>query len=136
MLLIPLPVPAPVRGPLTLTRPAAARGIHARRDADLSARTAVTRARQALDRVGVAHLADRGVADMSGGERARVLLDDLDRVGVGLRGADPDVAGAGPRNRGPVLTGLLLALGPALFCLVYFGPGRTGLDDAPRAVFE
>ena len=49
-------------------------------------------------------------------------------------GPAPDVAGAGPRNRGPVLTGLLLALGPALFCLVYFVPGLTGLDDAPRAV--
>ena len=35
---------------------------------------ALGRARAALDEVEAGHLADRGVADMSGGERARVLL--------------------------------------------------------------
>jgi iron complex transport system ATP-binding protein len=35
---------------------------------------AMTRAREALAAVGAGALADRGVADMSGGERARVLL--------------------------------------------------------------
>ncbi|WP_392353579.1 ABC transporter ATP-binding protein [Brevundimonas sp. LF-1] len=40
----------------------------------LTGGAALERARAALDEVGVGHLADRGVADMSGGERARVLL--------------------------------------------------------------
>ncbi len=40
----------------------------------LSGRDAISRARQALDLFGVGHLADRGVGEMSGGERARVLL--------------------------------------------------------------
>jgi len=40
----------------------------------LSGAMAVLRAREALAAVGAGALADRGVADMSGGERARVLL--------------------------------------------------------------
>ena len=40
----------------------------------LSGAEALTAARAALDEVEAGHLADRGVAEMSGGERARVLL--------------------------------------------------------------
>ncbi|MBU1383243.1 MAG: ABC transporter ATP-binding protein [Alphaproteobacteria bacterium] len=40
----------------------------------LAADEAMARARQALAEVEAGHLADRGVAEMSGGERARVLL--------------------------------------------------------------
>lgn len=40
----------------------------------LSAGEAMARARMALETVEAGHLADRGVAEMSGGERARVLL--------------------------------------------------------------
>lgn len=40
----------------------------------LSGADSLARARAALDEVGAGGLADRGVADMSGGERARVLL--------------------------------------------------------------
>jgi ABC-type Mn2+/Zn2+ transport system ATPase subunit len=40
----------------------------------LSAAEALNAARAALDEVEAGHLADRGVAEMSGGERARVLL--------------------------------------------------------------
>ena len=40
----------------------------------LAGAQALERARAALDEVGAAHLAERGVAEMSGGERARVLL--------------------------------------------------------------
>lgn len=40
----------------------------------LSGAQALAAARAALDEVEVGHLADRGVAEMSGGERARVLL--------------------------------------------------------------
>ena len=40
----------------------------------LSSSAALGRARSALDEVEAGHLADRGVADMSGGEQARVLL--------------------------------------------------------------
>ncbi|HEY1225257.1 MAG TPA: ABC transporter ATP-binding protein [Brevundimonas sp.] len=40
----------------------------------LSGPDALDRARAALDEVDAAHLAERGVAEMSGGERARVLL--------------------------------------------------------------
>ena len=65
----------------------------------LAPRAARERAHEALDRVGLAALADRGVLDMSGGERGRVLLARLlaarapllmaDEPGAGL---DPDAA--------------------------------------------
>jgi iron complex transport system ATP-binding protein len=62
----------------------------------LPATAAEAAARQALDRVGLAALADRGVLDMSGGERARALLARLLVTGAPLLAADEPVAGLDP----------------------------------------
>jgi iron complex transport system ATP-binding protein len=53
-------------------------------------------AHTALERVGLAALADRGALDMSGGERARVLLARLLAVEAPLLVADEPVAGLDP----------------------------------------
>jgi iron complex transport system ATP-binding protein len=53
-------------------------------------------AHAALERVGLAALAERGVLDMSGGERARVLLARLLAVDSPLLVADEPVAGLDP----------------------------------------
>jgi iron complex transport system ATP-binding protein len=53
-------------------------------------------ARDRLERVGVPDLADRGVLDMSGGERARVLLARLLATRAPLLVADEPVAGLDP----------------------------------------
>jgi len=53
-------------------------------------------AHAALERVGLAALADRGVLDMSGGERARVLLARLLTVDTPLLVADEPAAGLDP----------------------------------------
>jgi iron complex transport system ATP-binding protein len=53
-------------------------------------------AQEPLDRVGVAGLAHRGVLDMSGGERARVLLARLLAARAPLLVADEPVAGLDP----------------------------------------
>ena len=50
----------------------------------------------ALEQVGLSHLADRGVFDMSGGERARVLLARLFATGAPLLLADEATAGLDP----------------------------------------
>lgn len=62
----------------------------------LSGDAALERARSALDEVGAAHLADRGVAEMSGGERARVLLARALVVQAPLLLADEPIAGLDP----------------------------------------
>ena len=51
---------------------------------------------ECLERVGLSHLADRGVFDMSGGERARVLLGRLFATGAPLLLADEATAGLDP----------------------------------------
>lgn len=53
-------------------------------------------AERALARVGLAHIAARGVLDLSGGERARVLLARLLATGAPLLVADEPVAGLDP----------------------------------------
>ena len=50
----------------------------------------------ALERVGLRHLADRGVLEMSGGERARVLLARLLATRAPLMVADEPAAGLDP----------------------------------------
>ena len=53
-------------------------------------------AQEALEKVGLAHLAGRGVFDMSGGERARVLLARLFATRAPLLLADEPTAGLDP----------------------------------------
>lgn len=65
----------------------------------LSGEAALERARQALDEAGVGHLADRGVAEMSGGERARVLLARALASDAPLLLADEPAAGLDPDAR-------------------------------------
>ncbi|MFC5374583.1 ABC transporter ATP-binding protein [Brevundimonas faecalis] len=62
----------------------------------LSGGEALARARTALDEVDAGHLADRGVAEMSGGERARVLLARALTVQAPLLVADEPIAGLDP----------------------------------------
>jgi iron complex transport system ATP-binding protein len=57
---------------------------------------AKTIAMEALDRVGLAALAERGVLEMSGGERARVLMARLLATRAKLLVADEPVAGLDP----------------------------------------
>jgi iron complex transport system ATP-binding protein len=76
-------------------------GLPARRVVALAApwlpsREADARATAALARVGLAGLADRGVFDMSGGERARVLLARLFATQAPLLVADEPAAGLDP----------------------------------------
>ncbi|PIC00650.1 ABC transporter ATP-binding protein [Caulobacter sp. X] len=63
---------------------------------DLSETEADALARACLTRVGAGDLADRGVLDMSGGERARVLLARLLATRAPLLVADEPVAGLDP----------------------------------------
>lgn len=69
----------------------------------LAAGEALERARRALVEVEAAHLADRGVAEMSGGERARVLLARaLTTEAAGLL-VDEPIAGLDPEAQLMVL---------------------------------
>ncbi len=62
----------------------------------LSGPEAIRRAREALEAVGAGALADRGVADMSGGERARVLLARALICDAPALLADEPIAGLDP----------------------------------------
>ena len=62
----------------------------------LSEPEALAAARAALEEVEVGHLADRGVAEMSGGERARVLLARALAMPAAALLADEPIAGLDP----------------------------------------
>lgn len=62
----------------------------------LTGEQARARARAALEEVGAGHLADRGAAEMSGGERARVLLARALASPSPLLLADEPIAGLDP----------------------------------------
>lgn len=69
----------------------------------LAADEAMQRARRALAEVEAEHLADRGVAEMSGGERARVLLARALATGAKALMLDEPIAGLDPEAQLMVL---------------------------------
>lgn len=118
----------------------------------LTGQAAVERARAALDEVGVGHLADRGVAEMSGGERARVLLARALTVPAPLLAADEPIAGLDPdaqllvlellRARADAGRGVLVSLHDlslaARFAdrVVVLDQGRTAAEGAPTVALS
>ncbi len=64
-----------------------------------------------LERLGLSHLAERGVLDMSGGERAKVLLARLLVTGAPLLVADEPAAGLDPDAQIMILERLAQAAG-------------------------
>ena len=110
---------------------------------------ALERARAALDEVEAGHLADRGVAEMSGGERARVLLARALAAGAQALLADEPTAGLDPEAQLMVLERLKgrAAAGQAVLVslhdlalaarfadrVVVLDGGRVVADAAPMA---
>ena len=115
----------------------------------LAAGDALERARAALDEMEAGHLADRGVAEMSGGERARVLLARALTTEARALLADEPTAGLDPEAQLMVLERLKArALGgqavlvslhdlalAARFAdrVVVLNAGRVVADGAPMA---
>jgi len=115
----------------------------------LAASDALERARAALDEVEAGHLADRGVAEMSGGERARILLARALASGARALLADEPTAGLDPEAQLMVLERLKAraATGQAVLVslhdlalaarfadrVVALDAGRVVADDAPLA---
>ena len=106
-------------------------------------------ARAALERVGLTPLAERGVLDMSGGERARVLLARLLAADAPLLVADEPAAGLDPAAQlmvmdifrrqaaegRAVLTSLHDLTLAARYCdrIVVLSQGRVAADGPPTA---
>ena len=115
----------------------------------LTAADALERARAALDEVEAGHLAHRGVAEMSGGERARVLLARALATDADAVLADEPTAGLDPDAQLMVLERLKAraAAGQAVLVslhdlalaarfadrVVVLEAGRVAADDAPMA---
>ncbi len=113
----------------------------------LAGDAALDRAQAALTEVGAAHLADRGVAEMSGGERARVLLARALVVQAPLLLADEPIAGLDPdaqllvlerlRARADAGGGVLVSLHDLTLAariadrVVVLNAGRVVADGAP-----
>ncbi|MNE43898.1 Hemin import ATP-binding protein HmuV [compost metagenome] len=113
----------------------------------LAGDAALQRARAALDEVGAGHLAERGVAEMSGGERARVLLARALVVQAPLLLADEPIAGLDPdaqllvlerlRARADAGGGVLVSLHDLTLAariadrVVVLDAGRVVADAAP-----
>ena len=107
------------------------------------------RARAALDEVEAGHLSDRGVAEMSGGERARVLLARAFAADAGALLVDEPIAGLDPEAQLMVLERLRAraAAGQAVLVslhdlslaaryadrVVVMDAGRVAADAAPMA---
>ncbi|WP_297507998.1 ABC transporter ATP-binding protein [uncultured Caulobacter sp.] len=125
-----------------------ARMIAALGAADLAEDAADARALDALARVGADHLADRGALDMSGGERARVLLARLLATRAPLLIADEPVAGLDPdaqlltldllraeAAKGAAVVATLHDLGLAARCcdrIIVLSHGRIVAEGPPR----
>lgn len=115
----------------------------------LTGAEAMAAARVALDEVEAGHLADRGVAEMSGGERARVLLARALATGAQALLADEPTAGLDPEAQLMVLERLKAraAAGQAVLVslhdlalaarfadrVVVLDGGRVVADGAPMA---
>lgn len=113
----------------------------------LSAGAALDQSRAALEMVGIGHLADRGVGEMSGGERARVLLARALVVDAPLLMADEPIAGLDPdaqllvmdrlRDRADAGGGVLVSLHDLTLAaryadrLVVMNQGRVEADGPP-----
>lgn len=113
----------------------------------LAGAAALDRARAALDEVGIGRLADRGVGEMSGGERARVLLARALVVDAPLLVADEPIAGLDPdaqllvlerlRARAEGGGGVLVSLHDLTLAaryadrLVVMSQGRVAADGPP-----
>ena len=110
---------------------------------------ALERARAALDEVEAGHLADRGVAEMSGGERARVLLARALATGAKALLVDEPTTGLDPEAQLMVLErlkaragagqGVLVSLHDLALAarfadrIVVLDAGRVVADAAPLA---
>ena len=110
---------------------------------------ALERARAALDEVEAGYLADRGVAEMSGGERARVLLARALATGARALLADEPTTGLDPEAQLMVLErlkaragagqGVLVSLHDLALAarfadrIVVLDAGRVAADAAPLA---
>ena len=115
----------------------------------LSGADAMSAARTALEEVEAGHLADRGVAEMSGGERARVLLARALATGAPALLADEPTAGLDPEAQLMVMDRLKTraAAGQAVLVslhdlalaarfadrIVVLDAGRVVADAAPLA---
>jgi iron complex transport system ATP-binding protein len=115
----------------------------------LSGADAMSAARTALEEVEAGHLADRGVAEMSGGERARVLLARALTTGAQALLADEPTAGLDPEAQLMVMERLRAraAAGQAVLVslhdlalaarladrIVVLDAGRVVADAAPLA---
>lgn len=115
----------------------------------MTAGDALTRAKAALAEVEAGHLADRGVAEMSGGEQARVLLARALATGAKALLVDEPIAGLDPEAQLMVLERLKAraAAGQAVLVslhdlalaarfadrVVVLDGGRVAADGAPMA---
>jgi len=92
----------------------------------LAADDSLARGRGALEEVEAGHLADRGVAEMSGGERARVLLARALATDAGALMVDEPIAGLDPEAQLMVLERLRARAGAGQAVL-------ASLHDLPLA---
>lgn len=118
----------------------------------LASEQALAEARAALEELSAGHLADRGVAEMSGGERARVLLARALVAPAPLLLADEPVAGLDPdaqrlvlerlRARADAGRGVLVSLHDLTLAaavadrVVVLDAGRAVADAAPTAALS